>query len=224
LLDEVGDLPLAAQAKLLRVLQEGVYEPVGSDRSVRVDVRILAATHVDLERAMREGRLRDDLYYRLAVFPVPIPALRERREDIAAIAERYLASLAQRTGRGPWRLTSETLEALARHDWPGNVRELVNCIERAAILHPDGDLAIELPTAPAALATPAHGAKRAPFRTLAEHERAYILEVLDATGGRVYGPDGAARILGLKPSTLQHRMKKLGIRRAMGWRPEAAES
>jgi transcriptional regulator with GAF, ATPase, and Fis domain len=182
-------------------------------------VRILAATHVDLERAMREGRFRDDLYYRLAVFPVPIPPLRERREDIAAIAERYLASLAQRTGRGPWRLTASTLESLARHDWPGNVRELVNCLERATILHSDGDLAIELPAQAAAPASPAPGKGPAPFRTLAEHERAYILEVLDATGGRVYGPDGAARILGLKPSTLQHRMKKLGIRRSSGFQP-----
>jgi transcriptional regulator with GAF, ATPase, and Fis domain len=209
----------------LRVLQEGAYEPVGSDRTVHVDVRILAATHVDLERAMREGRFRDDLYYRLAVVPVAIPALRERREDIPAIAERYLASLSQRTGRGPWRLGAETLAALARHDWPGNVRELVNCLERATILHADGDLALDLPAhAAPAPASSGLAPARAPFRTLAEHERAYVLEVLEATGGRVYGPDGAAHILGLKPSTLQHRMKKLGIRRSTGLRPEPAES
>ena len=218
LLDEVGDLAPQAQAKLLRVLQEGSYEPVGSDYTVHVDVRIIAATHVDLQRAIADGRFRDDLYYRLNVFPIAIPPLRERREDVVTIAEEYLANLRRRTGRGPWRLTQRARDLLARHDWPGNVRELANCLERAAILCPSGELAIELPeshagsevTRPRAAASAGSG--RA-LRSLADVERAHISEVLQATRGRIYGPDGAARILGLAPSTLQNRMKKLGVQR-----------
>ena len=219
LLDEVGDLAPQAQAKLLRVLQEGAYEPVGSDYTVHVDVRIIAATHVDLERAIADGRFRDDLYYRLNVFPIAIPPLRERREDVATIAEEVLANLRRRSGRGPWRLGRSAREALERHDWPGTVRELVNCLERAVILCEAGELTIDLPSARAPRASavetdasPAAAPARG-LRTLAELERAHIAEVLRATNGRIYGPDGAARILGLKPSTLQNRMKKLGVRR-----------
>jgi transcriptional regulator with GAF, ATPase, and Fis domain len=214
LLDEVGDLAPQAQAKLLRVLQEGSYEPVGSDCTVHVDVRIIAATHVDLQRAISDGRFRDDLYYRLNVFPIAIPPLRERREDVVTIAEEYLANLRRRTGRGPWRLTAAARETLERCDWPGNVRELVNCLERAAILCPSGDLTIELPAGGRAPeVTPAQTPRPRPLRSLAEVEREYIAEVLQATRGKIYGVEGAARILGLAPSTLQNRMKKLGVRR-----------
>jgi transcriptional regulator with GAF, ATPase, and Fis domain len=214
LLDEVGDLAPQAQAKLLRVLQEGSYEPVGSDYTVRVDVRIIAATHVDLERAIAGGRFRDDLYYRLNVFPIALPPLRERRADIATIAEEYLENLRRRTGRGPWRLTLQTREALERYDWPGNVRELANCLERAAILCPSGELAIDLPSSRApARETRAPRDEPRGLRSLADVERAHIAEVLRATRGKIYGPEGAAKILGLAPSTLQSRMKKLGVRR-----------
>jgi transcriptional regulator with GAF, ATPase, and Fis domain len=218
LLDEVGDLAPQAQAKLLRVLQEGSYEPVGSDYTVHVDVRIIAATHVDLQRAIADGRFRDDLYYRLNVFPIAIPPLRERREDVVTIAEEYLANLRRRTGRGPWRLTREARDALERYEWPGNVRELANCLERAAILHPTGELAIDLPSqrTPGEVTRPTAAASDSPARerrSLADVERAYIAEVLASTRGKIYGPDGAAKILGLKPSTLQNRMKKLGVRR-----------
>jgi len=217
LLDEVGDLAPQAQAKLLRVLQEGSYEPVGSDFTVQVDVRIIAATHVDLAAAIGAGRFRDDLFYRLNVFPIAVPPLRERREDVATIADEYLANLRRRTGRGPWRLTAASRDTLERHDWPGNVRELANCLERAAILCPAGELAIELPSVRGAKevirAEPAPGAPAGGLRTLADVERAHIAQVLQATRGKIYGPDGAARILGLAPSTLQNRMKKLGLSR-----------
>ena len=143
LLDEIGDMPLAAQAKLLRVLQEGTFEPVGSDRSVRVDVRVLAATNVDLHRAVREGRFREDLYYRLAVLPLHIPPLRERPHDVLHIATELLATEARRSRRGPWSLPAESRAALLAHPWPGNVRELLNVMERATLLCPRGPL---LPT------------------------------------------------------------------------------
>ncbi len=214
LLDEVGDLPFGAQSKLLRVLQEGTFEPVGSDYTVKVDVRVVAATHVDLERALREGRFREDLYYRLSVFPIAIPPLRERLDDLALLVSGVLSDIRRQTGRGPWRLTDGSLARMRAHRWPGNVRELVNCLERATILQPSGDLDVEIPGATQVASA---GVPTAPsagrWRTLAEVERAYVLRVLDATRGRLYGPSGAAALLGLKPSTLQHRLVKLGIRR-----------
>ncbi|MCC6407032.1 MAG: sigma 54-interacting transcriptional regulator [Planctomycetes bacterium] len=210
LLDEIGDLPLGAQAKLLRVLQEGEFEPVGSDRTVKVDVRILAATHLDLERALADGRFRQDLYYRLDVFPLCVPPLRERKEDLLSIAAEILRGIARRTGRGPWRLSAKNLERLRAYPWPGNVRELVNCLERATILSSTQELVLDLPHD--AVTREASGG--AALGTLAEHERAYLERVLDHTGGKLYGKGGAAEILGLKPSTLQSRMQKLGVSRA----------
>ncbi len=222
LLDEIGDLPAAAQAKLLRVLQEGTFEPVGSDRTVKVDVRILAATHVDLEAALAEGRFREDLYYRLSVFPLAMPPLRERLQDIPLIAGEHLAFVTKRTGRGPWTLTQQAIDALSAHDWPGNVRELVNVLDRATILQPSGPLTLagglavmssggRLP--PATDPAPSPSATQPDLRTLADVERAHVQQVLDHTGGKIYGDDGAAAILGLKPSTLQSRMAKLGLSR-----------
>ncbi|HWU91217.1 MAG TPA: sigma 54-interacting transcriptional regulator, partial [Kofleriaceae bacterium] len=139
-LDEIGDMPLAVQAKVLRVLQEGAFEPVGADRTVRVDVRIIAATHVDLEAAVAARRFREDLYFRIAVFPLRVPSLRERPEDLPGLAQALLDELAARRGRGPWTLTPGAIAALARHPWPGNVRQLVNVLERAVILQPEGEL------------------------------------------------------------------------------------
>jgi len=213
LLDEIGELPSELQAKLLRVLQERTFEPVGADRPVKVDVRILAATHVNLLQAIGERRFREDLYYRLHVFPIEVPALRERLEDLPPIADAVLDELARRTGRRA-RLSAAALAKLQTHAWPGNVRELANVLERATILSPS----VEIP--PEALELPG-GAAPPPRRPPREREgklppldevmRQHIQRVLQATGGRVYGAGGAAAILGMPPSTLQSKMKKLGI-------------
>ncbi len=216
LLDEIGDMPLAAQAKLLRVLQEGTFEPVGSDRPVKVDVRILAATHRDLEAAVRKGDFREDLFYRLDVFPLEVPPLRDRPEDVEVIATGQLDRIARRTGRGPWRLSDRALRTLRAEDWPGNVRQLVNVLERATILVPEGVL--EAPTVAVegrrrprtAPEEPALPDEVLPMR---EMERRHLVKALKSTGGKIYGDDGAAALLGLKPTTLQSRMRKLGVDR-----------
>lgn len=219
LLDEIGDLPATAQAKLLRVLQEGAFEPVGSDQTVKVDVRVMAATHVDLEAAVRSGRFREDLYYRLAVFPLAIPALRHRREDIVPLAEHLLDQQSRRTGRGPWTLTQGARSMLQQRNWPGNVRELVNTLERAAILKQHGPLDIPHVAEPgAAPARPQHTAAAAAaddpqVASLQAVERAHIARVLELTGGKIYGADGAAALLQLKPTTLQSRLRKLGLKK-----------
>ena len=213
LLDEIGDMPAPQQAKLLRVLQEGTFEPVGSDRTVKVDVRVLAASHVDLERAVRDGRFREDLYYRLAVFPIRVPALRERREDIVPTARTFLKDLSRRTGRGPWTLSETTRERLTNHVWPGNVRELINVLERATILRPSG--AIEAEDLGPLVQPPGRGrADTAPdkLRSFTDNERAYFERLLEQTGGQVYGDDGAAAIAGLKPTTLYSKLKKHGLK------------
>jgi transcriptional regulator with GAF, ATPase, and Fis domain len=219
LLDEIGDLPLASQAKLLRVLQEGAFEPVGSDKTVQVDVRIIAATHVDLPKAVAEGRFRADLYHRLAVFPIHLPPLRERLEDLPHLAQVLLARIAARHRGGPWSLSAAALRGLVAYPWPGNVRELEHALERAAILAPDGrieahHLAFPGTVTPiaATVATPGLAVPSASAGApLAAVERQAILAALAACGGKVYGANGAAARLGLKPSTLQHRMRKHGI-------------
>lgn len=213
MLDEIGELPLELQAKLLRVLQEGTYEPVGSDRSVRVDVRILAATHVDLLAAVRAGTFREDLYYRLAVFPIQVPPLRARVEDIPVIAENFLAGLARRSGRGPWHLDADAMAELQQRPWQGNVRELVNTLERATILANSPELSLE-PTTSAAAPRADDGAPA----TLEDLERSHIDRVLRLTNGRLYGEGGAAEILGINPNTLRSRMKKLGLGGARAYR------
>ncbi len=213
LLDEIGDMSLATQAKLLRVLQEGTFEPVGADRSVRVDVRVLAASHVDLREAVRNGRFREDLYYRLAGFPLDLPPLRERSQDIAGIAGGVLESLARRTGRGPWSFGPDVLDALARHPWPGNVRELVNVLERAVILQPSGELRVQhiVLNPGTASRLPVAQAAGAEFLEFDDMQRAYFERALERTSGKIYGEDGAAALVGMKPTTLQSRLKKLGI-------------
>ena len=217
LLDEIGDMPLEAQGKLLRVLQEGTFEPVGSDRTVRVDVRILAATHRNLEEMTAAGEFREDLFYRLAVFPLHLPPLVERLEDLEGIAAGILGDLARRTGRGPWTLSRGALDHLRRQQWPGNIRQLVNALERATILMPRGTLDIRHFMSTGTARQPAEPdsgqAADAPLPTLAEVEAAHIRKALAVTGGRIYGPAGAAALLGLKPTTLQSRMKKLGVAR-----------
>jgi formate hydrogenlyase transcriptional activator len=224
LLDEIGEMPLELQAKLLRVLQEGKFEPVGSDRTVRVDVRILAATHVDLARAIADKRFREDLYYRLSVFPLSLPPLRERLADLPELAESILLEQRRRTGRRGMRVTAEGLAHLRRYNWPGNIRELANTLERGTILATGHDLTpavLDLPKASlasAAASTPTVApsadtttAESLELITLDEAQRRHIRTVVGATQGRIYGEKGAAKILGLKPSTLQSRMKRLGL-------------
>lgn len=215
LLDEIGELPLELQAKLLRVLQEGTFEPVGSDRTVKVDVRMLAATHVDLEAAIAEKRFREDLYYRLAVFPLRLPPLRERLEDLPKLCTSLLADLGERTGRTNVAVSPEGLAHLATYPWPGNVRELANVLERGTILSAGNRLepsCLDLPRRAGGDIAPAMAAP-APAQptTLDDVQRAHIRSVLAQVGGRIYGKGGAAELLGLKPSTLQSRMKKLGL-------------
>jgi formate hydrogenlyase transcriptional activator len=226
-LDEVGELTAAAQAKLLRALQEREFERVGGTRSIRVDVRVIAATNRDLGAMVASGGFRGDLYYRLNVFPLRIPPLRERREDIPVLAGHFLARYGRDQGRTFAALCPETLDKLQTYPWPGNVRELQNVLERAAILS-DGPTVLitdtlisPVPIPPmteAAPDTPAAGPS-APAdaamqpRRLDEAERRHIQLILDETGWTIEGPGGAAAVLGIAPSTLRSRMKKLGIRR-----------
>jgi len=218
LLDEIGELTVDVQAKLLRVLQEGTLEPVGSDRTVTVDVRILAATHVDLEQAIAERRFREDLYYRLHVFPLRLPPLRDRLEDLPQLCAAMLAEHSQRTGRRGMHVTEAGLARLREHTWPGNLRELANALERATIvsagqlLGPDAfEFAGRVASPKGQVAAPPDEAR--PL-TLAATQAAHIQRVLLRTGGRIYGPGGAAELLAVKPSTLQSKMKKLGVPRA----------
>ncbi|MBI4013280.1 MAG: sigma-54-dependent Fis family transcriptional regulator, partial [Candidatus Rokubacteria bacterium] len=236
-LDEVGELPPETQVKLLRVLQEQEFEPVGSSQTIRVDVRIIAATNRDIEEAVRAGRFRSDLFYRLNVFPIAVPPLRERRSDIPQLVMFFLDRFCKRFGKTVEAVSRETMERLVSYPWPGNVRELQNIIERAVILsdgrvleldqnllpapgatdHPHG---VEIGMAAGGSAGDAAGPPRASgeagpagLPSLEEVERTHILAALAQTGGVIEGPKGAARILRLHPNTLRSRMKKLGISR-----------
>jgi formate hydrogenlyase transcriptional activator len=211
-LDEIGDLPADAQAKLLRVLQDRQVQRVGGTQITRVDVRLIAATNQDLEAAVAEKRFRSDLYYRLSVFPIRLPALRERREDIPALVRHYVPHFAKRLQRHVTGVDDAALAELVAYDWPGNIRELQNVVERGVILA-EGPLvrAPDLPT----FRRPVEGrpAGGTGVRSLADAERDAICAALDATRWRVSGAGGAADHLGLKPTTLHAKMKKLGIRR-----------
>lgn len=211
-LDEVGELPAETQVKLLRVLQEQEFEPVGAAQTVRVDVRVIAATNRDLEALVRAGSFRADLYYRLNVFPIEVPPLRDRREDIPLLVAFFLSSLAKKLGKPLDGFTAGSLDRLRRYSWPGNVRELQNVVERAAILAtgPIVDLQPGL-LPPAPVPAVLNGERPVPPLTLEELERRHILEVVSRAGWRIEGPSGAAGILGLHPNTLRSRMKKLGI-------------
>ncbi len=208
-LDEIGDLPLDLQAKLLRVLQEGEFERLGTSHTRKVDVRIVAATHRDLEEAVADGGFRDDLYYRLNVFPIRLPPLRERRNDIPALVW-FLINKRQR-GMRRWikRVPQEVMEVLQRHSWPGNIRELENVIERA-LIHSTGDTLVLLDDD----IEQASDTTAAEATTLNSVERAHIEEILRECGWRINGTGNAAERLGLHPNTLRFRMKKLGIVRA----------
>ncbi|MFZ5892978.1 MAG: sigma 54-interacting transcriptional regulator [Myxococcota bacterium] len=230
-LDEVGELPLETQTKLLRVLQEHEFEPVGSSATQRVDVRVIAATNRDLDEAVRAGRFRADLLYRLNVFPIAVPPLRRRSGDVPLLVSFFLTRMASRLGKRLEGFSRADMQSLAEYTWPGNVRELENVVERAAILASGAQLVLEpqslptlvpgsarsatpheapdvLPRAPAVASTPASG-----VRSLDEVERRHILSVLESSGWVVEGERGAAKVLGMHPNTLRSRMKKLGISR-----------
>jgi transcriptional regulator with GAF, ATPase, and Fis domain len=217
-LDEVGELPLETQVKLLRVLQEQEFEPVGSSRTVRVDVRIIAATNRDLSAEVAANRFRSDLFFRLNVVPLTVPPLRERAADIPLLVTFFLSKFAAKFGRRIERVERDTMDRLVRYAWPGNVRELQNVIERAVVLSSGSVLKLGPDLLPvddvASGVTEPVATPDAPLLTLQEAERRHIEAALAHSGGVVEGPDGAARILDLHPNTLRSRMKKLGLPRA----------
>jgi formate hydrogenlyase transcriptional activator len=218
-LDEIGDLPLDLQPKLLRVLQEKEFERLGSGHPVQVDVRIIAATNQDLWQMVEKKEFRADLYFRLNVFPVTLPPLRDRREDIPLLVGHFVQELAKRQGKSIKHIPEEVMEALKRHHWPGNIRELQNVIERAVVLTPGSVL--NLPATPhitrdtgsTAARTPTPDMGRTAVRTLADAERAHITAALLRTNWVVSGPRGAAAELGLPRTTLMAMMQRLGISR-----------
>lgn len=218
-LDEIGEIPLAMQAKLLRVLQEQEIERVGDVRTRTINVRIIAATNRDLKKEVAEGRFRQDLFYRLSVFPIEIPPLRERREDIVLLVQHFVKQSAERMNRPAPRLSAETLRQLQAQTWPGNVRELQNSVERAVILSQGRPLQFDVgdpARTVAPPATPPSGRADQEILTrerLKKQERENLIAALRQTGGKVFGPDGAAALLGMKPTTVASRIKALGIPR-----------
>lgn len=207
-LDEVGEIPLELQTKLLRVLQEGEFERLGSTKTLKVNVRVIAATNRDLEKEVREGQFRSDLYYRLKVFPIPLPALRERKQDIPLLVSYFVTRFSGTMGKKVESVSEAAMEMLKNYPWPGNIRELEHVIERAVILSQGAELELGdwMPKSASSSGT-------TPLATLEETERDHIIQVLTHTNWRVSGEKGAAAILGLKPTTLEARMKKLGISR-----------
>lgn len=224
-LDEVGEIPLDLQGKLLRVLQEGSYERVGEEQTREVDVRIVAATNRDLRAEVAAGRFREDLYYRLDVFPIEVAPLRERREDISALADHFIARTARRLGRRVPRLDGKSYAALRGYDWPGNVRELQNVLERAIITWRGGPLRVDLKLSSAtrtssqkvsSSTSDADRVGESPILTdleLRDRERENIEAALRRTRWKIAGPGGAAELIGVRPSTLASRIKKLGVER-----------
>jgi transcriptional regulator with GAF, ATPase, and Fis domain len=221
-LDEIGELPMDLQAKLLRVLQDGEFERIGSSRTIKVDVRVIAATNRDMESAVRHGAFRADLYYRLHVFPIAVPPLRERLDDIPLLVSHFVKLTSQRLGKRIETIPPDLMETLQRYSWPGNVRELQNVIERAVITTPGARLRLadslgihDFQSQNNDGPHPAHVGSRLVARnvTLAEVVRDYIVSILEKTYWRIEGKNGAAEILGINPNTLRFRMRKLGIQR-----------
>jgi len=207
-LDEIGDLPLNLQTKLLRVLQEGEYQRVGSSKNIKTDVRVIAATNRDLQAAIRNGDFRADLYYRLNVFPILVPPLRERKQDIPLLVRHFVKKYAAKTGRSVGETSQKVMDQLMRYDWPGNIRELENVIERAVILSEDGRIK------PGSWIPSMQTQAEHTISSLEESERQHILKALDMTNWRISGENGAAALLNIKRTTLQARMKKLDIQRS----------
>jgi len=212
-LDEIGDLPLEAQAKLLRVLEHGAFERLGSTHTITVNVRLVAATNQPLEQLVTEGKFRADLFYRVNVFPIHLPPLRERPEDIGLLAHYFAQKFRARLKKKITRIDPPALACLRAYPWPGNVRELEHLIERAVLLADGEVLTVDVPLSTGALAA-VRGRESVTTRswtTLHAMEHAYIADVLRHTHGRIAGLGGAAEILGLPASTLRHRLKKLGL-------------
>jgi transcriptional regulator with GAF, ATPase, and Fis domain len=216
----VGEIPFALQSKFLRVLQERQYERVGEERTRTVDVRIIAASNRDLRKEVEEGRFREDLFYRLNVFPIDMPPLREHMDDIPLLAAHFLKQAAQRIHLPVPQLSEAHVRLLQSYDWPGNVRELQNAAERALILAQHGSLHFDLPNAelqaPVPVAPPSGNGSSGPVltdRELRQFERQNTLAALEKSGWKVHGNGGAASLLGVRPTTLISRMKKLGLRR-----------
>jgi DNA-binding NtrC family response regulator len=228
-LDEVGEIPLELQSKLLRVLQEKCYERVGEDRTRQTDVRIIAATNRDLKKDIGAGHFREDLYYRLNVFPLQVPPLRERKGDITLLATHFVELLVKELGCPKPRLTRAGIEALESYEWPGNIRELRNVIERAAIFARGGALEFDLPVTGASVDPTSFGPQYSDgldpeYLTESEmrrRERENLLAILQKTGWRIKGSDGAAELLGVKASTLVARIKKMGFNRPLERADEA---
>lgn len=206
-LDEIGELPLDVQVKLLRVLQEGEFERVGGTKTIKADLRIIAATNKNLEVEVKKGAFREDLWYRLNVIPITVPPLRQRKEDIPALTEYFIAKFAQRAGKTITSFSPRVMQALQAHSWPGNIRELANVIERA-VIHTQGNVLQSVGTLQQMIEETGP-----PLKTLEEVERECIIRTLETTGWRIEGQNGAAKILGLNPSTLRTRMFRLGIPR-----------
>ena len=207
-LDEIGEVPMEMQPKLLRVLQDGEFERLGSDQTIRTDARIIAATNRDLEKEVKEGRFREDLWYRLNVFPISVPPLRKRLEDIPLIVNFFVRRFAKKLGKQIDTIPTTTMRALQNYSWPGNIRELEHMIERA-VINTNGPVLKLMDNLESLGAKSAKKGKKA----LAEIERDYIIQTLKETKGRVSGPKGAALILGIHPETLRSRMNKLNIQK-----------
>lgn len=219
-LDEVGEIPLELQSKLLRVLQEGTFERVGDERTRNTDVRIIAATNRDLKREVEEGRFREDLYYRLNVFPIEVPPLRKRKEDIPLLAAHFLELNARKLNFPKPKLSHANMNQLQTYDWPGNVRELQNVIERAVITSQSGKLRFDLPTGKASREAPipipkgyetGEKPKVLTFEEIRQLDRDNLLAALRQTGGKVFGTGGAAELLNTRPTTLASRIKRMGL-------------
>jgi transcriptional regulator with GAF, ATPase, and Fis domain len=207
-LDEIGELPLELQPKLLRVLQDGEFERLGNPKCIKVDVRIIAATNRNLEKEVQQGKFREDLFYRLNVFPIHLLPLRERKEDIPLLVSHFIKKYSTKVGKKLNIVTQDILTRFQEYDWPGNVRELENFIERAVIISPENKLMIGdwLPTKRDVISS-------SEDITLQELEKNHIIKILEKTNWRISGEKGAAQVLGLKRTTLEARMKKLGISR-----------
>lgn len=211
-LDEIGELPLELQAKLLRVIQHREFERLGSSQTIKIDVRLVATTNRDLNEEVRQGRFRQDLFYRLNVFPITVPPLRLRKDDIPLMVESFIGRFSRKLGKSITSISKETMTTLQEYPWPGNVRELESIIERAVILSPGPSLQL---VDKLKISSPVISSV---VRTLEQTERNQIMKIMEETGWRIEGHDGAAAILGLNASTLRARMHKMGI-----VRPDAPE-
>ena len=211
-LDEIGEMPVDLQVKFLRVLQEKEIEPIGGNAPVKIDVRVIAATNRNLEREVAEGRFRLDLYYRLNVFPITLPPLRDRIEDIPALVSHFISVYNHKSGKMIDGLSEKALKNIMTYDWPGNIRQLEHLIERS-VLVTKGNIIEDLPLPSASKEITAPPTQVFSIKTIHENERDYIIQVLKKCGGKIWGAGGAAEVLNLPPSTLKSKMKKLGIRK-----------